>query len=473
LKDRPVLKYLIALAILIPLLFLIPSSVFTRSLETNRSAVLIAKDLLGRASCTMPPDAVPGKLMTNASGIRTYSHETWLSAVWGLRCGNTTQALAVLEQVLSQEPDNLMIAMVYMDELVAQGRTGEARDVLQAYPSVRWQMLVHQAVIAQKAGDIATASALIDGARADLPTVAIGHSTYLLENAVVIYAAANRMSDVLWAREQLAAVQPNNDVVWGQLGRLNFALKKYPAAVAAYTRAVSLSPELSWKRELGLSLGAVARDAGSPLEAEMAKIDPTVAWTVFVGAAIVAADAGSVKEAASLLDSAQEQSSLPPSLDRMLLYSKSCWIYPLAGRVESGLQACQQMVDADPTNADAWGMFGNLYLDYIGDYASALAAYQRSLALNPHEDSWRLRLGDTYLALGKVEAALTEYKAVLQSDPANGQARLSLAALLATTGDVCGAVQHLRLALASGAPIIVERAQQRLGQLDSGHCDGR
>lgn len=69
-----------------------------------------------------------------------------------------------------------------------------------------------------------------------------------------------------------------------------------------------------------------------------------------------------------------------------------------------------------------------------GDYANALSVYRRAAALEPHNPAPFVEIGDTELALGKVNEAILAFQSALQRDPDDLAAQTGLAKSYLQTG---------------------------------------
>lgn len=83
-----------------------------------------------------------------------------------------------------------------------------------------------------------------------------------------------------------------------------------------------------------------------------------------------------------------------------------------------------------------------------GDYEAAAASYRRALDIEPELDlHWRL--GRALRILGRPDEALAVLERALDHRPSDPYRHLQMAYLREATGDIAGAVEHLRSALAA------------------------
>ena len=76
-----------------------------------------------------------------------------------------------------------------------------------------------------------------------------------------------------------------------------------------------------------------------------------------------------------------------------------------AGDYAGAIPLLQKSVDADPNNADAYNLLGFSHRK-LGDVEMALAHYRRALELEPGHRGANEYLGELYLELGRLDAAL-------------------------------------------------------------------
>lgn len=82
-----------------------------------------------------------------------------------------------------------------------------------------------------------------------------------------------------------------------------------------------------------------------------------------------------------------------------------------------------------------------------GNYAAAVAAFQRAVDRDPNDLEARLNLGSALLKSEQTAEAIAQYEAVLRQDPANPTANFDLGVTMAQRGDEEGAIDYYRKAL--------------------------
>ncbi len=98
------------------------------------------------------------------------------------------------------------------------------------------------------------------------------------------------------------------------------------------------------------------------------------------------------------------------------------------GREREALPHAQQGVALDPESASAYALLGRIQAS-LGELEPAAVAYERALALGG-ETGLERRLGDVLVRLGRFEDALPHYRAAIESDPGDDEARTGAGAAL-------------------------------------------
>src|SRR4051812_192731 len=97
--------------------------------------------------------------------------------------------------------------------------------------------------------------------------------------------------------------------------------------------------------------------------------------------------------------------------------------YADVGWVREAIEQFTKAVDLCPSFADLRTRLGTLYRD-AGDLQRAREQYQAAKIANPRYVHARVLLGVTLLLLGEVDAALAEWREVLQVDPESKSAQM-------------------------------------------------
>jgi tetratricopeptide (TPR) repeat protein len=152
-----------------------------------------------------------------------------------------------------------------------------------------------------------------------------------------------------------------------------------------------------------------------------------------------------------------------------------------AGRIDEAVQIYQQILQADPDNADALHLMGNatgqlgdidgsisllsranalapenmLYLTSLGmayrikkQYEAALGCYFKILEIEPNTAAAYFGIGNTLQCMDRLEDAAANFNSALTVDPNHAAARYQLANLEKSAGRYTEAITHYRLAVA-------------------------
>jgi len=90
--------------------------------------------------------------------------------------------------------------------------------------------------------------------------------------------------------------------------------------------------------------------------------------------------------------------------------------YELQGDYAKALAAYQRAIELDPKDAYPHHGIGNVQSD-LGNYEAALAAYQRAIELDPQYAAPHNGIGNVQAQLGNDEAALAAYQRAIELDP--------------------------------------------------------
>ncbi|WP_437570353.1 tetratricopeptide repeat protein [Sorangium sp. So ce542] len=159
-----------------------------------------------------------------------------------------------------------------------------------------------------------------------------------------------------------------------------------------------------------------------------------------------------LREARTLYERAGAPTSRDPSV--RLRYAD---ILEHLGDVEGAVAALEGLLRAHPpapSRADAWHALAVCYAR-LGRYTEEIKAYDEALALEPHAASRALLLAnqaEAHMALGDITAAVEGYRAALSTLGSLDMFRYGvttlwgLAVALDRSGDLEGAIEHIRLA---------------------------
>lgn len=107
-----------------------------------------------------------------------------------------------------------------------------------------------------------------------------------------------------------------------------------------------------------------------------------------------------------------------------------------AGDVPSALALTDQIVGADPKNAEAWQLRGDLHLLGKRDRAAAVEDYRKVVALRPTEASAHAILIEIFFGQNDLQAAKTQFEAMKSAQPNHAVTRFTEAQLALASGDL-------------------------------------
>jgi tetratricopeptide (TPR) repeat protein len=120
-------------------------------------------------------------------------------------------------------------------------------------------------------------------------------------------------------------------------------------------------------------------------------------------------------------------------------------IYAMDGRLDKAESALRNAVRLDPTNAKAFTNLGNS-LSAQGKFQDAIAAYQRSITIEPHAPAY-YNLATASDKVGKTKEAIEADRQANALDPNHGLARREVGRRLFEQGQNKDALQQLALAV--------------------------
>lgn len=115
--------------------------------------------------------------------------------------------------------------------------------------------------------------------------------------------------------------------------------------------------------------------------------------------------------------------------------------------LQETIQAQQDRLQEEPSNAAAWNDLGNLLVE-VGMLEDAELAYRRAIDLRPLDAAPRFNLSVLLLQDGQLDRAKEEIRAVIDLDPSHAWARYQMGVILAASGERREAVRQYAQALA-------------------------
>jgi protein O-GlcNAc transferase len=205
---------------------------------------------------------------------------------------------------------------------------------------------------------------------------------------------AGRLAEAEQTYRQVLAQAPRHADAWHMLGALQCQLKRFQPALEMISRAVALDPG---RAIFHSNLGETYHQAGGDEYFQRAEAE--------------------LKQAIAL--------------DPLLAdaYTNLACLLMDQKRYAEALQAAQGGIRVAPNNVIAHRHASDA-LFYSGQHDEALAAYRRTLALQPDFTATRYNMGLLLLQMDRPEEAATAFRAVVAATPDNCDARLRLAEAL-------------------------------------------
>lgn len=244
-----------------------------------------------------------------------------------------------------------------------------------------------------------------------------------------------------------AKIEPKNP--WPPMGLAEIAIaeQKYPDAVSLGHRAVDLAPMMA---EAHFSLGeafALNQESDSAVDElkETLQLDPNhVDALVFLGDLYRNSPGSNNENAENALSYYQRAVALAP--DDSEVHERLASIYSDKGESVALVGECRVLEKFEPQNAEWPRKEGKALLD-SENYAAAISAYGRVLALSPTDADARYRRGYAMNELKNYSGAVEELREAQRLDPKNDRVFLSLGFALENEGHYPEAIGYLNQAL--------------------------
>ncbi len=353
-------------------------------------------------------------------------------------------AQAAVERDSQDEDALLMLASLYAasgQDAPAQSQYDQAIEVLQEQQS---NQDVETAASLIALGDATLQAGKLDEAREaflqaqelqpDLPDVHRGLGSIALQNG--------RLEDAVREFKSWSELEPENSSAFTLLGLAYLKLEDEQKTRQSFETAASLSP---CDPDPHLLLGGYYWEQGNYEQAEAefsvaAKLEPYAASSSYLlGVTQLLQDRN--VEAQSALSQAI---SLDPKMSSARYALGS--LYYEKGEFAQARDEFQRVAQDDPEDASARVSLGNAY-EKLGEIDQAIAAYQQALSIQ-EDPNVHAYLGLIYSQRGETETAIHEYQQAIDGDPGMYVAHAGLGDALAANGDLEGAVESYRKALA-------------------------
>lgn len=264
--------------------------------------------------------------------------------------------------------------------------------------------------------------------------------------------------------ERAIIIEPVRPELASQLASLDLVVGRFDEALAGHERALSLARGALQRAEALEGMVAYYRFRGQMEDAIRTGVARLEALGTVMTPALMAEDrfdlvdlyveAGRQDDAEALFGEL-EATLQPPIADFSVPHFR---IHVALGaedvsraRVayDAALDAMETL-DAGLQRAMLTGDLGRID-ELAGDYESAVLNYRESMALDGDRNMHR-EAGSALRKAGRIEEAEEELREALRLRPADPRAHLEMARVLEAHGDMSGAVEHLRNALAAWEP---------------------
>ena len=310
-----------------------------------------------------------------------------------LEQGRLDESLALAEQLLVEEPENLSAYMAAATAYERVGRVADAeatlRQALQAHPN-RFVIYARLARIRRANGDRAGESEIYQEVLADYP----GHYGTLVSLGEAQIALSD-MEGAIQTYREIADLYPGDLQVLRRLSSLEFSVGYYEEAAARLRLALSQHPD---HYEFAYSLGQVLRAMGERQEASQYLLMVPESHPLFVESrlqlALLLEESGELEEALVEIERLRE---LRPhrSLD---FHSAS--LRARTDDFEGGVALLQEMLESSPDDEEVLYQLGVLY-GIEKNTEQALVYMQRVLEQNPENAQALNYIGYTWAEQGQ------------------------------------------------------------------------
>lgn len=244
--------------------------------------------------------------------------------------------------------------------------------------------------------------------------------------------------DQLAVAQSALAADPANATLHTDLGMAYFAQDRYPEALAAFQKALTLNPaEVAAHNGIGrvyYHLGPPESSAAAYVRA--IELDPHYVAGYWGLGILYYAQLGAYDKAIEVFQRGLEQNP-----QEVGFYGGIGHSYARSQRFAEAIQAYKTEIQLAPNAASDMNL-AIVYL-YLRQYAEALAAIQRAIAIAP-EHAWQQRvLGFVHDRMGQAELAVVALERAVELDPDDYEARGGLARAYRAVGRMKDAEQQM------------------------------
>lgn len=290
----------------------------------------------------------------------------------------TTEAIRVLEQLVSARPDSseirFQMAIAHLSNKDINRAVGELGQAMRIDPRMaNAKLLLSDLKVRQ--GDYDAAIPLLKSYLEEYPK-----SEQAWQMLIRAQQASQRLNDALQSAESLRKALPNNPAGALQLGFILRQQTNNAAARRAFDEALRLDPRQLVASEQLVLMDLEARDFESATRRAQAEIDatPTNALPWLIKSQIHRVRNETNQELAAL------QQAVRLSPDSELGLRKLAEAYITRGSIDEAIASLEKIAAADASDPRPWAVMGILHSERK-DPAKARAAYERALALDPNQ----------------------------------------------------------------------------------------
>ena len=317
--------------------------------------------------------------------------------------GNLEQATQAWLKAIALNPDALKA-----EECLALGnnlfRNGQQRSAINCYrQAIKQQPNLTAAYLAW--GELLVASAANDQAiSCYLEGLKQQPDPELYFRLGNLYQQQQQWSQAALCYQKTAQLETNHAAAYHELGEVFSHQEEWLQAIAAYRQAIKCKPDFSWSyNNLGYALIQLERwDEAIPVYEQAIKLNPSFPWSYY-----------------NLAEAAGKLQQWDLAIER----------YQQATKLQSDLPQVQQKLgDAlyRRSQVDRQRALEHFLLAIKQD-PNSLEAYHQALAIDKHNISLYLKLGDILQQSGQSEQALVVYQMALQIQPKHGEILARLA----------------------------------------------
>jgi len=367
-----------------------------------------------------------------------------------LAIGDAGLAREAFQRALAGEPDNVEVAGNLANILRIEGKLDEARTVfdqaLAAKPDHQQTLLAYADMEASAGNDDKADELLQQAVQSNpeeiKPRVVLGNR----------YIEQGRPAAALALAEPALAKHPQMPALLETVGQSRLLTGDYNGALEAFETLVQLAPNDPRGLEyLMIAQGKLRRGKEALETAErVLAIDPDSAIARF-GRVEHLAGVGRLEEAKAELEVLK--ADFPDAVDLLQLEGR---IAVVERRNEDALAAFRRVFELRPNNFTLIDLVRILFVSGNGD--EGLAMLRDWLDAHPQDLLSHMTLGQTYLALNRLEDAKAQYRTILSIAPNNAGALNNLAWVLTELGEESEALPLARRAseLSPDNPLITD-----------------